>query len=119
MKYQTAPSQSFSEHGPGFNYTIFMDNRGPVKPLSQHKSYIYVISDASRHFVVTVPINSNNSKRAIKTLLHHWITKFRPPTCLVTDRGSKYVNTEMAQLCTLMGLRHSPRTAYSPGQMAL
>ena len=27
---------------------------------------------------------------------------------------SEYVNKEMAHLCTLMGIRHSPRTAYSP-----
>ena len=43
-----------------------------------------------------------------------WIIKFGPPIYLVTDRGSEYVNNEMAHLCTLMGIRHSPRTAYSP-----
>ena len=76
--------------------------------------YIHVIIDAFSHFVVTVPIKSNNAKTAIKTLLHHWIIKFGPPIYLVTDRGSEYVNKEMAHLCTLMGIRHSPRTAYSP-----
>ena len=63
----------------------------------------------------------------MKTLLHHWIIKFAPPIHLVTDRGSDYVNREMAHLCTLrefvefvrnlctlMGIRHTPRTAYSP-----
>ena len=40
--------------------------------------------------------------------------KFGPPIYLVADRGSEYVNKEMAHLCTLMGIRHSPRTAYSP-----
>ena len=44
---------------------------------------------------------------------------FGPPIYLVTDRGSKYVNKEMAHLCTLMGLRHSPRTVYSPGTNGL
>ena len=28
--------------------------------------------------------------------------------------GSEYVNKELVHLCTLMGIRHSPRTAYSP-----
>ena len=55
-------------------------------------------------------------KRQKKTFLHHWIIKFGPPVYLVTDRGSEYVNKEMAHLCTLMGIRHSghPRKAYSP-----
>ena len=114
MKIQTAPTQSFSEHVPSFNYRISMDTKGPINPPSHNKSFIHVIMDAFSHFVVTVPIKSNNAKTAIKTLLHHWIINFGPPIYLVTDRGSEYVNKEMAQLRTLMGIRHSPRTAYSP-----
>ena len=114
QKIPTAPIQSFSEHAPFFNYRISMDTKGPINPPSHNKSYIHVIIDAFSHFVVTAPIKSNNAKTAIKTLLHHWIIKFGPPIYLVTDRGSEYVNKEMAHLCTLMGIRHSPRTAYSP-----
>ena len=114
QKIQTAPTQSFSEHAPSFNYRISMDTKGPINPPSHNKSYIHVVIDAFSHFVVTVPMKSNNAKTAIKTLLHHWIIKFGPPIYFVTDRGSEYVNKEMAQLCTLMGIRHSPRTAYSP-----
>ena len=91
-----------------------MDTKGPINPSSHNKFYIHVIIDAFSHFVVTVPIRSNTAKTAIKSLLHHWIIKFGPPIYLVTDRGSEYVNKEKAHLCTLMGIRHSPRTAYSP-----
>ena len=94
MKIQTAPTLSFSEHAPSFNYRNSMDTKGPINPPSHNKSYIHVIIDAFSHFVVTVPIKSNNAKTAIKTLLHHWIIKFGPPINLVTDRGSKYVNKE-------------------------
>ena len=76
MKIPTAPTQSFSEHAPCFNYRISMDTKGPINPPSQHKSYIHVIVDAFSHIVVTVPIKSNNAKTAVKTLLHHWITKY-------------------------------------------
>ena len=82
MKVNTAPIQSFSEHGPSFNYRISMDTKGPMTPPSQNKSYIHVIVDAFSHFVVTVPIESNNAKTAVKTLLQHWIVKFGPPNYL-------------------------------------
>ena len=62
MKIQTAPTQSFSEHAPSFNYRISMDTKGPINPPSHNKSYIHVIIDAFSHFVVTVPIKSNNAK---------------------------------------------------------
>ena len=69
IKIQTSPTQSFSEHAPSFNYRISVDTKGPINPPSHNKSYIQVINDAFHHFVVTVPIKSNNAKTAIKTLL--------------------------------------------------
>ena len=119
MKIQTAPTQSFSEHVPSFNYRISVDTKGPINPPLHNKSYIHVIIDAFSHFVVTIPNKSNNAKTAIKTLLHHWIIEFGPLIYLVTDRGSEYVNKEMAHLCTLMGIRHSPDQPILLGQMAL
>ena len=52
--------------------------------------------------------------KTLLTLYHHWITKFGPPKNLVTDRGSEYINSEFANLCTTMEIRHSPRTPYAP-----
>ena len=42
--------------------------------------------------------------KTLSILLHHWITKFGYPAYLVT----------LANLCTTMGIRHSPRTPYAP-----
>ena len=78
MKINTAPIQSLSEHAPACNYRRSMDTKGPFTPSSQNLSYIHVIVDAFSHFVVTVPIKSNNGKTAVKTLLQRWIVKFRP-----------------------------------------
>ena len=83
MKIQTAPTQSFSEHAPSFNYRISMDTKGPNNPLSPNKSCIHVIFDAFSHFVVTVPIKSNNAKTAIKTLLHYGLLKLDHPYILL------------------------------------
>ena len=107
-------TKSVSEHAPSFNYRISMDTKGPINPPSHNKSYIHVTIDAFSHFVVTVPIKANNATTAVKTLLHLCNFKFGPPIYLVTDLGSENVNKEMAHLCTLMRIRHSPRTAYSP-----
>ena len=41
-----------------------------------------MIIDAFSHFVVTVPIKSNNAKTAIKTFLHHWILNLDHPYIL-------------------------------------
>ena len=90
-----------------FNYRISMDTKGPINPPSNQNSYIHVIVDAFGHFVVTVPVKQNNARNAVNSLIHHWTTKFGPPVYLVTDRGSEYINSEFANLCTTMGIRHS------------
>ena len=114
QKIQTASIQTFSENASYFNYRISMDTKGPMNPPSNQNSYIHVIVDAFSHFVVTIPIKQNNAQNAVNSLLHHGITKFGPPVYLVTDRGSEYINSELANFSTTMGIRQSPRTPYAP-----
>ena len=116
-KIQTTPRQSFSEHAPSFKNRFSMNTKGPINPSSQNKSYIHVIFDAFGHFIVTVPNKSNIAQTVVKSLIFYWIIKFGPPICLVTDRGSEYIKTEKAQLCTFMGICHPPRTPHSLEQM--
>ena len=96
-----------------------MDTREPINTPSKQNSCVHVIVDAFSHFVVTVPFKQNNAQNAVESLLHHWITKFGPAVYLVADRGSEYINSELANLCTTMGIRHSPRTPYAPGTNGL
>ena len=66
---------------------------------------------------MNVQINSPSLTHSSQIILFYdnsFFIKFGPHIYLVTDRGSEYVNKEIAHLCTLMGIRHSPRTAYSP-----
>ena len=91
-----------------------MDTKGPISPTSNGNSYIFVSIDAFSHLIITNPIPTNNSKDAINTILYHWITKFGPPQYLVTDRGTAYINQDMAHLCALFHIKHSPRTPSPP-----
>ena len=91
-----------------------MDTKGPISPSSHNNSYIFVIIDAFSHFAVTNPAPHITSKYAIPTFIHHWITKFGPPQYLVTDRGTEYINQDMAHLCSLFHIIHSPRTPCFP-----
>ena len=112
--HNISPPLPFYESATHFNYRISMGTKGPISPSSQINSYSFVIIDTFSHFVVTNPAPHITSKYAIQTLLHHWITKFGPPQYLVTDRGTEYINQDMAHLCSLFHINHSPRTPYSP-----
>ena len=87
LKIINAPIHPFSKHASFINYRLSMDTKNPINLTPQNKSCIHVIVDAFNLFVVTVPIESNNAKTAVTTLLHHWIAKYGPSVYLVTDRG--------------------------------
>ena len=89
--------------------TLITEFLWTLKVLLTHllkTTHIFVIIDAFSHFVVTNPAPNITSKYAIQTLLHHWITKFGPPQYLVTDRGTEYINQDMAHLCSLFHFNH-------------
>ena len=114
QKIQTATIQTISENASCFTYRISMDTKGPINSTSKENSHFHVIVYAFSHFVVTIPDKQNIAQNAVSSLLHHWISKFGPPISLVTDRGSEYIHSVLANLCTTMGIRHSPRTPYAP-----
>ena len=94
-----------------------MDTKGTINSPSNQNSYFHVIVDAFSHFVVTVPVKQNNAQNAVNSLLHHWITKFEPPVFLVTDRGSEYIISELANLCTTWELDIHQEHLTHHGQM--
>ena len=91
-----------------------MDTKGPISPTSNGNSYIFVSIEAFSHFIIINPTRNINSKHAIHTLLYHWVTKVGLPQYLVTDRGTEYINQDMAHEISLFHIKHSPGTPYSP-----
>ena len=55
-----------------------------MEDFGQNNSHNHCFVDAFSHFVVvTVLINSNNVKTAIKTLLHHLVKKIVPQRSVI------------------------------------
>ena len=56
----------------------------------------------------------NRAYYAIITLFHHSISKFGIPRYLITDRGTEFFKSEIANSWTLSSFRHSSRTSNAP-----
>ena len=91
------------------NYTISIDTKSPLNPASDRNQYTYVNIQLFSSLTVTLP-TSKNAHYAINSFIHYWVSKLGPPRDLITDRGTEYLNTEMANRCTRFIIRHSPRT---------
>ena len=94
-----APQQPFLEVSPNFNHRISMDTKGPVSPVSDGNSHVYVIVDAFTHYVVLHPSPKNDATNALTILFDQWIVKFGIPDISVTDNGIEYINGAFTHFC--------------------
>ena len=91
-----APLQRFLEVSPYFNHRITTDTKVPIFPSSDEISYVYVIVDAFKHYVVLHRSPKGDAANALNILFDYWIVKFGIANILVTDNGNEYINAKFA-----------------------
>ena len=87
-----------------------MDTKGPISPSSDGNSYVYVIAEAFKDYVVLHPSPKNYATNALTVLIDHWIVKFGIPDILVTDNGNEYINGEFTHFHRTYNVQFIPRT---------
>ena len=92
---------------------IHVDLVGPLPP-SENKNMLLTVIDRWTSWPEAYPLSSSgeaaSSSVCAKMLIREWIPRFGVPDIITSDRGSQFVS----QLCTLMGIKRDPTTAYHP-----
>ena len=91
-----------------------MDTKGPISPSSDENSFVYVIVDAFKHYLVLHPSPKIDAPNALTVLFDHWIVILGIPNVLVTDNGDEYLNGEFTYFCRTYNVQFKPRTLYAP-----
>jgi transposase InsO family protein len=93
---------------------ISMDLVGPVPSAWSGSRYVLCVQDRLSRFVVFAPMQNATATVVAKTFLSYWVCQFGAPKRIVTDRGSNFMSEIFSQLCSFLGTRHAPTTAYRP-----
>jgi len=93
---------------------VSMDIVGPVPSAFSGVRYVLCIQDRFSRFLVFAPMKDATSLTTIRTFLQYWVCVHGAPKKIVTDRGSNFMSELFRELCTFLGVRHSPTTAYRP-----
>ena len=88
-----------------------MDTEGPLNPASEEKHYIYVLIKHFSKYTSTLP-TLKDPQYAVNSLIQILISQLGPPHFTITDRGTKYFKTEIANCCTLFKISLSVEGAY-------
>ena len=92
---------------------LHVDLVGPL-PVSEGMSYLFTVVDRFTRWPEAIPMPDSRTETCAKALIRHWIARFGTPADLASDRGPQFTSDLWKDLNKLLGIKHSPTTAYHP-----
>jgi len=76
--------------------------------------HLLTVIDRFSRWLEAFPVAETSTLTLARVLLHGWITRFRTPSVITSDRGSQFVSELWRHFSTLLGTELHPTTAYHP-----
>ena len=92
---------------------LHLDVVGPLEQVGQSRFLLTMIDRTTRMFEVAV-LSSISAEEVARALITSWFVRYGLPRQLVSDRGSNFMSSLFNKLCLLLGVSHTPTTAYHP-----
>jgi hypothetical protein len=92
--------------------TLAIDTIGPLPEDEKGNKYIIVIIDTFSRFIELYPTADTSAVVAADALFQHG-GRYGPPSTLISDGGSQYVNSLIKDFVHLAGIHHHITLAYS------
>ena len=73
---------------------------------------ILVITDHFMRYALVVVMEDQTTKTVVKVFYKHFITVFRAPMKLLSDRGANFTSALVEELCAAFGIQKCHTTAY-------
>ncbi len=111
-RHTTAPLHQFQPPSRLFEH-IHVDIVGPL-PISAGNQYVFTMVDRFTHWSEAVPLPNATAPACAQALLQHWVSCFRVPLHMTSDRGRQFTSTLWDALAKLLGCKLWQTTAYHP-----
>jgi hypothetical protein len=107
LRQQDMPSQPFE--------TVHLDFVGPIVSY-QKSNFKYILTAACRYtlFVNYEAMVDCSAQKTAATFVDRIVCQYGAPLQIVTDRGASFLNSFMAELTKLAGIRHLRTSSFHP-----
>ncbi len=61
-----------------------------------------------------IPLTDMSAAACVKALTFSWISRFRVPKTITSDRGPQFTSNLWVKLCEMLHISHKQTTAYHP-----
>jgi len=93
---------------------VHMDFVGPLPTTSEGFRHLLVIVDSTSLYVEAFPTKSTTAEEVAQVLYKEVISRYGVMRELLSDRGSSFKNRLIAQLCTLLNIKHRFTSPHHP-----
>jgi hypothetical protein len=87
-----------------------------VSPLQYSNNFnnIFTIIDRTSKWMEAIPLSDTSAAACAKALTFTWISLFRVPETITSDRGPQFTSNLWFNLCEMLHISHRQTTAYHP-----
>jgi len=111
-RHNKAPIQSFPDSSGKFN-EVHVDLVGPL-PTNKNCKYLLTMIDRYTRWVEAIPLPDITTETIVDAFLLHWVARYGPPRCLVSDRGAQFESRMWSEVMTQLGIHKHRTTSYHP-----
>jgi transposase InsO family protein len=92
---------------------LHVDLVRPLPPSPGH-TYLFTIIDRTSRWPEAILLAFITTADCARALFAGWVSRFRVPATITSDRGAQFTCALWVGLCSLLNIQHSPTTAYHP-----
>ena len=85
---------------------------GPMPSVGSY-THVFTVVDCSTRWPAAYPIIETSTSACIDSLVE-WISCFKVPATVTSDRGSQFTSSSWSAFCQSMGIQQLRTTAYHP-----
>jgi cleavage and polyadenylation specificity factor subunit 1 len=91
-------------------------NRDLEEPLhySNNCKYVFTVIDRTSKWMEAVPLSDISEVVCSRALIFSWISCFRVPGTITSNRGAQFTSNVWCQLCEMLNIMHHQTTTYHP-----
>ena len=83
-------------------------------PSSQGFSYLLTMIDKTSRWPEAVPQSSITSESCTQAFISSWVSRFRVPALLTSDRGAQFTSSVWSEVCFILEISRIKTTSFHP-----
>ena len=94
--------------------SLCIDILGPLQRTKKGYRFLLVITDRFTKLSQVIPLRKITTYNVAVAFVEHWVFKYGPPECLISDNGKQFADKFFQVVCSILGISNVFTSTYQP-----